>query len=120
VSRTNVGQAAGERKAIVAIRRTEHLYCLHDAGPIESIGRFETRIAERIEIGMCRFDAAISGFRWDEDAGWQPVFIQHHDWTNDRSVITLIKDDEPSPYTEEEIAFELACFFDERRSLGLG
>jgi hypothetical protein len=104
------------------IYRKEHLSCLHDNGQIKSIGRFVTRLDETIEFGLCHFDGCISGFRWNEDYGWEPIFIRHFDTNKGvcgMGGVSLCNYTEGNPYTEEELAFELDCFFALKHSQGL-
>jgi hypothetical protein len=90
--------------------RNEHLSCLRDAGRLKSTGRFVTRLGETIEIAICNFDGCVSGFRWNDESGWQPVFLHDYD-TDGASGITLFNDSGQNAYTQDEIAFELKCFF---------
>lgn len=101
------------------IYREEHLYCLLDRGQIKSSGRFVTRLDETIEFGLCHFDACISGFRWNEDYGWEPIFLQEFHTSDRTSSIKICTYTEDNPYTEEEIAFELDCYFALKHSQGL-
>ena len=93
--------------------RKEHLSCLKDMGRVKSTGRFVTRLGETIEIAMCNFDACISGFRWDDESGWEPVFLQEYNMRDNSTSIRLCKGTGENLYTEEEIAFELTCYFSE-------
>jgi hypothetical protein len=94
----------------------EHKYCVHDMGRLESVGRFVTHSVGTIEIVSCPFDGYISGFQWRRESGWEPVFVWHEDPSRDAMVISLLGSAQGNLFLEEEIAFELACFFDERRS----
>jgi hypothetical protein len=96
--------------------RREYMFCLHDAGRLESVGRFVTHSGGTIEIVLCPIDGYISGFRWIQDSGWEPVFVWHEDSTREAMGISLMDSAQGNPFLEEEIAFELACFFDEGRS----
>ena len=69
--------------------KAEHLSCLIDAGQIKSIGRFVTERLDEIERGLCPFDGSISGFRWNEETDWEPIFVREYDSTNDPGVITI-------------------------------
>src|SRR5215813_1772689 len=108
-----------DESEVIIMYRREHLFCLHDRGQIKSIGRFVTRLDETIEIGLCQFDGCISGFRWTEDSGWEPVFLRHYDTSKGAHGISFWDDTDENPYTEEEIAFEVDCFFALKRSQGL-
>ena len=98
--------------------KAEHLSCLIDAGRIKSIGRFVTQHHETIEIGICRFDGIISGFRWNEETGWEPIFFRRYDSTNHACVITIWRRTENNLYGEEEIALALEQFFAEQQTPG--
>ena len=93
----------------------EFMQCLLDYGRIRSDGRFVTRLGETIEVGSCPFDGSISGFRWDDEAGWEPVFLHGFD---KEGVVELFDCPGGNPYTEQEIRFELDCYWEERRSRG--
>ncbi len=79
--------------------KNEYLSCLSDKGRINSMGRFVTRIGETIEIGLCNFDAYISGFRWNDETGWEPVFLQSRD-AEGESVISLWDETTENPYSK--------------------
>src|SRR3954470_13521933 len=89
----------------------KHLSCLRDAGRLKSTGRFVTRLGETIEIAICNFDGCVSGFRWNDESGWQPIFLQTYDTSRGRNGISLFNETAENPYTEDEIAYELKCFF---------
>jgi hypothetical protein len=91
--------------------RNEYLTCLIDAGRVKSTGHFVTRLNETIEIAICNFDGCVSGFRWNDESGWEPIFLQRCDTTDGASGISLCSYTGHNPYTEDEIAFELECFF---------
>ena len=96
--------------------KKEHLSCLMDAGRIKSIGWFVTDRLDAIEIGLCPFDGSISGFRWNEETGWEAIFHKSYDSINDPGVITIWKWTEGNPYSEDDIASGLEEFFAKRRS----
>ena len=91
--------------------RNEHLSCLMDAGRVKSTGRFVTRLGETIEFAICNFDGSISGFRWNDESGWEPVFLKEFGTNDGPGRISLFNNSGENPYTEDEIAFELKCFF---------
>jgi hypothetical protein len=88
--------------------RKDHLWCLIDNGPIESIGRFRTKRGETIEVGLCNFDAALSGFRWNEERGWEPIFLKPYD--SGEGLLSICTWTEDNTYTKAEIAAELESF----------
>ena len=98
--------------------KAEHLSCLIDAGRIKSIRWFVTDRLDVIEIGLCMFDGSYSGFRWNEEMGWEPIFVLTYDSRSDSSEITICKSTEGNPYSEEEISTALEEFFAKRRSPG--
>jgi hypothetical protein len=75
------------------------------------------RRLDALEIGLCPFDGSFSGFRWNEETGWEPIFVVEYKSANDPGVITIWKLTEGNPYNEEEIALALEEFF-ARRSPG--
>jgi hypothetical protein len=92
---------------VIRMYRKEHLWCVLDAGPIKSTGRFVTRRGETLEVGLCHFDGAFSGFRWNEERGWEPIFVEHSEW--DEMVLSIYASEDNS-YTEAELAGELERF----------
>ena len=98
--------------------KAEHLSCLIDAGCIKSIGWFVTDRLDAIEVGLCPFDGSYSGFRWNEETGWEPIFLLRYDLSNDSKEMTVWKWTEGNPYSEEEIATALEEFFAKPRSPG--
>ena len=58
---------------VSTVYKAEHPSCLIDAGHIKSIGWFVTQRLDAIEIGLCPFDGSFSGFRWNEETGWEPI-----------------------------------------------
>ena len=97
--------------------RNENLYCILDRGRVRSVGRMTTHLGETIELGLCDFDAALSGFRWRDDEGWVPVFVR--DCTTYKETMLKVWNDTPGlVYTEEEIALELERFFANKNSTG--
>ena len=97
--------------------KAEHLSCLIDAGHINSIGWVTQRL-DAIEMGLCPFDGSFSGFRWNEETGWEPIFVVRYNSANDPGVITICEWTEGNPYSEEEIALALEKFFAAGRSPG--
>ena len=95
--------------------KNEYLSCIIDRGRIKSIGRFVTRHGETIELGLCQFDGAVSGFRWHEDKGWEPIFVQEYIWSKNEAVVQICTWTEGNHYSEEEIAVEVDRFFAEQR-----
>jgi hypothetical protein len=87
------------------------LICLLDAGRLDSAGRIVTASGESLEIAICNFDLATSGFRRIDD-GWIPVFVHQHDDTHRTTGVTLIDESgEFGPrFTEAEIAAALKAF----------
>jgi hypothetical protein len=98
--------------------KTEHLSCLVDAGHIKSTGWFVTDRLDVIEVGLCMFDGAYSGFRWNEEKGWEPIFLLTYSSLNNSNELTVWKWTEGNPYTKEEIETALDEFFAKRRSPG--
>jgi hypothetical protein len=96
------------------VYKAEHLSCLIDASHIKSIGHFVTQHLDTIEIGLCLSDGSISGFRWNEETGWEPIFLVRYASANDPGVISISTWTEGNPYSEEEIALELKQFFARR------
>ena len=92
--------------------KNEQLSCLYDRGRIKSIGRFVTRIGETIEVGLCDFDGYFSGFKWNNESGWEPVFLQQYNFQE--SKMSLWDDTPENPYSVEEIEFELNRFLKNR------
>lgn len=64
------------------------------------------------------FDGCVSGFRWHDDSGWEPIFVKHYDSARGDGVISIWTSTEGNPYSEEEIARELERFFAARQSPG--
>jgi hypothetical protein len=87
--------------------KAEHLSCLIDNGHIKSIGRFVTGRGETLEVGLCPFDGSFSGFRWNEETGWEAIFVRQHTSTKDAGVISICNWTENNPYSADEIALEL-------------
>lgn len=98
--------------------KAEHLWCVIDAGRIKSTGWFVTDRLDVIEIGLCQFDGSYSGFRWNEETGWEPIFLLRYDSRDDSNELTICKSTEGNPYSKEEIATALEEFFAKRRTLG--
>jgi len=94
----------------LALYKKEHLSCLIDAGRVESIGWFVTDRLDVIELGLCHFDGAYSGFRWNEETGWEAIFLRTYNSSDGSSEIIISKSTEGNPYTVEEIATALEEF----------
>ena len=91
--------------------KAEHLSCLIDAGRIKSSGWFVTQQLETIEVGLCHFDGSISGFRWNEETGWEPIFVVTYHSVHEPGVITIWTETKNNPYSEDEIAAGLKEYF---------
>ena len=99
------------------MKQTE-LSCLIDLGHIKSIGWFVTHHLDTIELGLCPFDGSVSGFRWNEEAGWEPIFVACYSSRDDPGVISIFNSTENNPYSEADIALGLDEFFARQRQQG--
>ena len=93
--------------------RTEHLHCLLDLGRLDSAGHIDTYSGWAIELARCPVDGSVSGFRWSDESGWEAVFVWPLNVGRGAAAITLVGDAQSEPFLAEEIAFELACQFEE-------
>jgi len=103
---------------VSTVYKKENLSCLIDAGDVTSIGRFITDRLDVIELGLCQFDGSVSGFRWNEETGWEAIFLVEYSTDKDRGGIRICTSTAGNTYSKEEIALGLEEFYASRHSTG--